>query len=87
MGATAFPVLVAQWLRIRLPVPRSRVQSLVPDDSACHRATAALAPKSPSLSSRGLERHLLSLEPVLCDKRSCRNEKPQRCKDRPCSPT
>ena len=45
--------LVVWWMRIRLPVPGTRVQSLVPEDSACHGATTALAPQPLSLSSRG----------------------------------
>ena len=31
--------LVAQWLRIHLPMQGTRVQSLVWEDSTCHRAT------------------------------------------------
>ena len=31
--------LVAQWLRIRLPVQGMRVQALVQEDPTCRRAT------------------------------------------------
>ena len=31
--------LVAQWLRIRLPMQGTRVQALVREDPTCHRAT------------------------------------------------
>ena len=31
--------LVAQWLRIRLPMQGTRVQALVQEDSTCHGAT------------------------------------------------
>ena len=31
--------LVAQWLRVRLPVQGTRVQALVREDPTCHRVT------------------------------------------------
>ena len=31
--------LVAQWLRIRLPIQGTRVQALVQEDPTCHGAT------------------------------------------------
>ncbi|KAJ8793859.1 hypothetical protein J1605_019123 [Eschrichtius robustus] len=31
--------LVAQWLRIRLPMQGTRVRALVREDPTCHRAT------------------------------------------------
>ena len=31
--------LVAQWLRIHLPMQRTRVRALVREDPTCHRAT------------------------------------------------
>ena len=31
--------LVAQWLRIHLPMQRTWVQALVREDTTCHRAT------------------------------------------------
>ena len=31
--------LVAQWLRVRLPVQRIQVQALVQEDPTCHGAT------------------------------------------------
>ena len=34
--------LVAQWLRIRLPMQGTRVQSLVWEDPTCHGATKTM---------------------------------------------
>ena len=78
--------LVAQWLRICLPVQGTRVQALVREDPTC-RGTAkpvhhnywacALEPASHNYWARVPQ--LLKpvrLEPVLCNKRSHRNEKP-----------
>ena len=53
--------LVAQWLRIHLPMQGTRVQALVREDPTCHGAWA-LEPAC--------------LEPVLHNKRSHSNEKP-----------
>ena len=39
MGIPYGTSLVAQWLRIHLPVQRTRVRSLVREDPTCHRAT------------------------------------------------
>ena len=33
------PILVAQWLRIRLPMQGTRVQALVQEDPTCRGAT------------------------------------------------
>ena len=78
--------MVAQWLRIRLPVQETRVQALVREDPTCRRATkpvrhnywaCALEPASHEYWARGPQ--LLKpacLEPVLHNKRSHRNEKP-----------
>ena len=66
--------LVAQWLRIRLPMQGTRVQSLVLEDPTCRGAT------KPMLHSyRAHVPQLLkptSLEPMLRNKRRHRNEKP-----------
>ena len=37
--------LVVQWIRIHLPMQETQVQSLVWEDSTCHRATKAQVPK------------------------------------------
>ena len=49
--------LVAQWIRIHLPMQGTQVRSLVWEDSTCHRATKSL-------------RCLNTLEPLLCNKRN-----------------
>ena len=51
--------LVAQWLRIHLPMQGTRVQALVQEDPTCHGATKPAC-----------------LEPMLCNKRTHRSEKP-----------
>ena len=82
--------LVAQWVRIHLPIQGVRVRALVWEDPTCHRATkpvghncwaCALEPTShnywacmPQLLKPAL------LEPVL-HKRSHCNEKPAHCKE------
>ena len=71
--------LVAQWLRIRLPMQGARVRTLGLEDPTCCRATKARVPQLLSLPSRVCEPQLLKpthLEPVLCNKRSHHNEKP-----------
>ena len=81
--------LVAQWLRIRLPMQGTRVQALVWEDPTCRRATKpvrhnywayALEPAShnywahvPQLPKP------VRLEPMLHNERSHRNEKPAHC--------
>ena len=62
--------LVVQWLRICLPVQGTWVQSLVQEDSTC--------PQSTCMSLRLKPVHL---EPKLCSKRSCQNEKPAHCNE------
>ena len=78
--------LVAQWLRILLPMQGTQVSALVQKDPTCHGATkpvchnywvCALEPAShnywacvPQLLKP------VHLEPMLCDKRSHCNEKP-----------
>ena len=70
--------LVTQWLRIRLPMQGTQVRALVREDPTCHGANEPV-PQLLSLRSRAHEPQLLKpacLEPVLCNKRSHRNEKP-----------
>ena len=78
--------LVAQWLRIQLPMQGMRVRALVWEDPTCCGATkpmrhnywaCTLEPKSHNYwahMSQLLKPVLL--EPMLRDKRSHRNEKP-----------
>ena len=69
--------LVAQWLRIRLPMQETWVWSLAREDPTCPGATKPV-------------RHnywACALEPVLCSKRSHDNEKPtHHKKSSPCLP-
>ena len=61
--------LVAQWLRIRLPMQGTLVRSLVQEDPTCCGATKPV-------------RHdywACTLEPMLCSKRSHHNEEPVHC--------
>ena len=78
--------LVAQWLRICLPMQGTRVQALVREDPTCCRETkpmhhnywaCALEPTSHNYWTRvpQLLKPVL-LEPMLCNKRSHRSEKP-----------
>ena len=78
--------LVAQWLRIRLPMWGTWVRALVQEHPTCHGAAkpmrhnywaCALEPTSHNYWAHVPQ--LLKparLEPVLCNKRSHRNEKP-----------
>ncbi|KAJ8776863.1 hypothetical protein J1605_015040 [Eschrichtius robustus] len=59
--------LVAQWLRICLPVQGTRVRALVREDPTCRGATK---PMCHNFRACALE------PPVLRNKRSHRNEKP-----------
>ena len=78
--------LVAQWLRICLPMQGTRVRALVREDPTCRRVTkpvchnywaCALDPSSHDYWARvpQLPRPV-HLEPVLCNKRSHGNEEP-----------
>ena len=58
--------LVAQWLRICLPMQETRVWSLVREDPMCCWTTKSMCHNY----------WAGTLEPVLCNKRSCHNEKP-----------
>ena len=83
--------LVAQWLRICLPMQGTQVRALVREDSTCRRATkpvchdqwtCALEPASHNYSTHVPQ--LLKparLEPMLCNKRSHCNEKPVHHKE------
>ena len=83
--------LVAQWLRIRLPMQGTRLQALVQEDPTCHGATkpvhhnywaCALEPASHNYWA-GVPQLLkpVCLEPVLYNKRSHLNEKPEHRKE------
>ena len=77
--------LVAQWWRIRLPMPETRVQSLVQEDPTCRGATKPMHHSDGVLGSR--VQPLQPLKPVgpelvLGSKRSHRNEEPSQCNQR-----
>ena len=84
--STPWASLVAQWLRLCLPMQGTRVWALLWEDPTCRRATkpvhhnywaCALEPTSHNYWAH--MPHLLKpacLEPVLCNKRSHHNEKP-----------
>ena len=88
--------LVAQWLRIHLPMQGTRVRALVREDPTCHGATkrvhhnywaCALDPVSHNYWAH--EPQLLKparLEPMLRNKRSHRNEKPAGSNEDPTQP-
>ena len=81
--------LVAQWLRIRLPMQGTWV--LVREDPTCCGATKPVRHSywacSPEPTSHNYWAHVpqllkpVCLEPVLCNKRSHRNEKTVHCKE------
>ena len=83
--------LVAQWLRIRLPLQETRVRALVREDPTCRGPTkpmlhnywaCALEPMSHSYWAHVPQ--LLKptcLEPVLRNKSSHTNEKPAHCNE------
>ena len=78
--------LVAQWLRIHLPMQGTPVRALVREDPTCRGATkpmchnywaCTLEPTSHNSWTRMPQLlKLTCLEPMLHDKRSHRNEKP-----------
>ena len=84
--STCWASLVAQWLRIHLPMQGTRVQALVWEDPTCRRATkptrhnyraCALEPASHNCWVRVLQLlKPMHIEPLLRNKRSHRNEKP-----------
>ena len=62
--------LLAQWLRICLPMQRTRVRALVQEDPTYRGATHA--PQLLSLRSRGREPQLLSPRATTTDRKSTR---------------
>ena len=67
--------LVAQWLRIRLPMQGTQVRSLVGEDHTCCGATKPVRHNYWACVPQVLKP--AHLEPVLHNKRSHRNEKPE----------
>ena len=66
--------LVAQWLRIHLPMQGTRVRALVWEDPTCRRATKPMRHNYWARVPQTTEP--AHLEPVLRNKGSYRNEKP-----------
>ena len=66
--------LVVQWLRIRLPMQGTRVRALVQEDPTCRGATKPVCHNYWAHVPQLLKP--TRLEPVLCNKRSHRNEEP-----------
>ena len=66
--------LVAQWLRIRLPMQGTRVRALVREDPTCRGATKPMRHNYWAHVPQLLKP--ARLEPVLHNKRSHDNEKP-----------
>ena len=83
--------LVAQWLRICLPMQGTWAQALVWEDPTCHRATkpmrhnywaCALEPMSHNYWAHTPQiLKPMRPEPMLCNKRSYHNEKPAHCNE------
>ncbi|KAJ8776263.1 hypothetical protein J1605_015561 [Eschrichtius robustus] len=63
--------LLAQWLRLLLPMQGTRVQALVREDPTCHGATKPMCHNYGACALEPPTR----LEPMLRNKRSHRNEK------------
>ena len=81
---TYWASLVAQWLRIRLPMQGTQVRALVREDPTYCRAT-----KPASHNYWACVPQLLKptrLEPVLHNKRSHHSEKPTHCNKDPMQP-
>ena len=68
-GSVIWTSLVAQWLRICLPMQGTRVRSLVQEDPTCHRATKYHVPQLLNLHSRAREPQLLSLRATTTEAR------------------
>ena len=64
--------LVAQWMRICLPVPGTWIQSLVQEDPTCHTTAKPVHPNCWTPRAP---------EPMLCSKRSLHSEKPAPCNE------
>ena len=75
--------LVAQWMRIHLPVQGTRVPSLVPEDPTCCGATKSVHRNYGVLGLR-LPKPV-PLEPVLHGKRSRCSERPEYHNQRACT--
>ena len=73
IASTSGTSLVAQWLRIRLPMQGTRVWALVREDPTCLGKTKHMCHNYWARVTQLLSPHL---EPLLCSKRSHRNEKP-----------
>jgi len=69
--------LVAHWVRIHPTMQGTQVRSLVQEDSTCHGATKPVWHNYWACTLQILKS--ACLEPVLCSKRSPRNEKPRHC--------
>ena len=69
--------LVAQWLRIRLPMQGTQVRALVWEDPTCRGATKPMHHNYWACVPQLLKP--VHLEPELRSKRSHRNEKPAYC--------
>ena len=67
--------LVAQWLRIRLPIQGTWVRALAREDPTCHGVTKPVRHNYWAHVPQLLKPE--HLEPVLCNKRSHDNEKPE----------
>lgn len=74
---------MVQWVRICLPGQRTRVQSLIQEDSTCFRATKPMLYKHQAcaLDPTCYNYRTLALEPELCTKRSHHDEKPVHCSE------
>ena len=71
--------LVAQWLRICLPMQGTWVRALVQEDPTCHGATKPVPHNCWACVPQLLKP--THLEPMLRNKRSHHNEKPTRCNE------
>ena len=71
--------LVAQCLRIRLPMQGTQVRTLVQEDPTCLRATKPVRHNYWACAPQLLKP--THLEPVLCNNRSHCNEKPAHCNE------
>ena len=72
MGAS----LVAQWLRIRLPVQGTRVRSLVWEDPTCRRATKPMRHNYWAHAPQLLSLRAATTEPCMPRARALQQEKP-----------
>ena len=70
---------MVQWLRIRLPMQGTQVQSLVREDPTCHGATKPGCHNYWSPQPQLLKP--ARLEPVLRHERGHRDEKPAHCNE------